>query len=95
MTIGFFGDIEPVKYEGPDSANPLAYRFYNKDEVVLGKRLEDHLRFAVAYWHSFAYTGLDPFGGQTFERPWFGDGMDLARQKADTAFKLCGCLEKA
>ena len=47
MSTGFFGDIGKVKYEGPDSTNPLAYRFYNKDEVVLGKRMEDHLRFAV------------------------------------------------
>ncbi len=71
MTTGFFGDIKKVKYEGPDSTNPLAYRFYNPDEVVAGKRLEDHLRFAVAYWHSFAWPGGDPFGGQTFDRPWF------------------------
>ncbi|MCO6052372.1 xylose isomerase, partial [Mesorhizobium sp. RP14(2022)] len=81
-----------MRYEGPDSVNPLAYRFYNKDEVVLGKRMEDHLRFAVAYWHSFAWPGGDPFGGQTFERPWFGgasgDTMDLALLKADTAFEL-------
>ncbi|TIV99426.1 MAG: xylose isomerase, partial [Mesorhizobium sp.] len=50
MSSGFFGDIKKIKYEGPDSTNPLAYRFYNSDEVVAGKRLEDHLRFAVAYW---------------------------------------------
>ena len=79
MATGFFGDIKPVRYEGPDSTNPLAYRFYDKDEVVAGKRLEDHLRFSIAYWHSFAWPGGDPFGGQTFERPWFGDDMDKAR----------------
>ena len=79
MSTGFFGDIKPVKYEGPDSTNPLAYRFYNPDEKVMGKRMEDHLRFAVAYWHSFAWPGGDPFGGQTFERPWFGDS-DGTRQ---------------
>jgi len=88
MSTGFFGDIKPVKYEGPDSSNPLAYRFYNADEVVLGKRLEDHLRFAVAYWHSFAWPGGDPFGGQTFERPWFGDSMEHAKLKADVAFEM-------
>ncbi|MCK9552223.1 MAG: xylose isomerase, partial [Aquamicrobium sp.] len=76
MSTGFFGDIEPIRYEGPESTNPLAYRFYDPDEIVQGKRLEDHLRFAVAYWHSFAWPGGDPFGGQTFERPWFGDDMD-------------------
>ena len=88
MSTGFFGDIKPVKYEGPDSTNPLAYRFYNKDEVVAGKRMEDHLRFAVAYWHSFAWPGGDPFGGQTFDRPWFGDTMELAKLKADVAFEM-------
>jgi xylose isomerase len=88
MTTGFFGDIAPIKYEGPDSTNPLAYRFYDKDEVVAGKRMEDHLRFAVAYWHSFAWEGGDPFGGRTFDRPWFGDGMDKAKLKADVAFEM-------
>ena len=92
MTSGFFGDIGPIKYEGPDSRNPLAYRFYNPDEIVLGKRLEDHLRFAVAYWHSFAWPGGDPFGGQTFERPWFGDTMEHARLKADVAFDMFSLL---
>lgn len=88
MSTGFFGNIKPVKYEGPDSTNPLAYRFYNPDEVVAGKRMEDHLRFAVAYWHSFAWPGGDPFGGQTFERPWFGETMEGARLKADVAFEM-------
>jgi len=88
MTTGFFGDIKPIKYEGPESTNPLAYRFYNKDEMVAGKRMEDHLRFAIAYWHSFAWPGGDPFGGQTFERPWFGDTMENAKLKADVAFEM-------
>lgn len=92
MSTGFFGDIEPIRYEGPDSKNPLAYRYYNRDEVVLGKRMEDHLRFAVAYWHSFAWNGGDPFGGQTFERPWFGDTMELANLKADAAFEMFSLL---
>jgi xylose isomerase len=88
VSTGFFKDIEPIKYEGPDSDNPLAYRHYNKDEIVMGKRMEDHLRFAVAYWHTFAWQGGDPFGGQTFDRPWFGDTMDHAKLKADVAFEL-------
>jgi xylose isomerase len=88
MSTGFFGDIKPIKYEGPESTNPLAYRFYNKDEMVAGKRMEDHLRFAIAYWHSFAWPGGDPFGGQTFERPWFGDTMENAKLKADVAFEM-------
>ncbi len=88
MSTGFFKDIEPVRYEGPDSTNPLSYRHYNPDEEVMGKRMEDHLRFAVCYWHNFVWPGTDPFGGQTFDRPWFGDTMDLARLKADTAFEM-------
>jgi xylose isomerase len=92
MSSGFFKDIEPLKYEGPDSDNPLAFHHYNKDEIVAGKRMEDHLRFAVAYWHSFAWPGGDPFGGQTFERPWFGDTMDHAKLKADVAFEMFSLL---
>ncbi len=98
MTTGFFGDIKPARYEGPDSTNPLAYRYYNKDEIVAGKRMEDHLRFAVAYWHSFAWPGGDPFGSQTFDRPWFPkaggvDTMELAKLKADVAFEMFSALD--
>ena len=92
MSTGFFGDIANIAYEGPESRNPLAYRFYNPGEVVMGKRMEDHLRFAVAYWHSFAWEGGDPFGGRTFERPWHGDDMDKARLKADVAFEMFSLL---
>lgn len=92
MVTGFFGDIKPIRYEGPGSDSPLAYRFYNKDELVLGKRMEDHLRFAVAYWHSFAWEGSDPFGGQTFDRPWFGPTMQHAQLKADVAFEMFSLL---
>ena len=92
MTTGFFDGIDKITYEGPDSSNPLAFKHYNPDEIVMGKRLEDHLRFGVAYWHSFAWPGGDPFGGQTFERPWFGDTLDLARLKADTAFEMFDLL---
>lgn len=89
MTTGFFNDIAPVKFEGPNSSNPLAYRHYNPDEVILGKRMEEHLRFAVAWWHSFAWEGGDPFGGLTFERPWHPqDNMANARLKADVAFEM-------
>lgn len=92
MTTGFFGDLQPVRYEGPESTNPLAFRHYNPDEIVLGKRLEDHLRFSVAYWHSFAWQGGDPFGGQTFQRPWFDETMEAAKLKADVAFEFFSLL---
>ena len=90
----YFKSIPAIRYEGPESANEFAFHHYNPDEVVMGKRMADHLRFAVAYWHSFAYQGGDPFGGQTFERPWFeaGDAMALARLKADAAFEMFDIL---
>ena len=84
----FFKGIPAVKYEGPDSDNDYAFRHYNPDEVVMGKPMKDHLRFAAAYWHSFAWPGGDPFGGQTFERPWFGDTLADAKLKADVAFEM-------
>ncbi|MEM1065291.1 MAG: xylose isomerase [Pseudomonadota bacterium] len=84
----FFADVPKCTYEGPETENEFAFRHYNPDEVVLGTRLEDHLRFAIAYWHSFAWQGQDPFGGQTFDRPWFGDTMALAKLKADVAFEM-------
>ncbi|WP_225027176.1 xylose isomerase [Xinfangfangia pollutisoli] len=88
----FFKDIPRITYQGPEASSEFAFRHYNPDEVVLGKRMEDHLRFAVAYWHSFAWPGGDPFGGQTLDRPWFGDTMALAKQKADVAFELFDLL---
>ncbi|WP_172327817.1 xylose isomerase [Mangrovicoccus sp. HB161399] len=89
MTKDFFAGLEPVRYEGAGTADPLAFRHYNPDEIVLGKRMEDHLRFAVAYWHSLAYEGGDPFGGPTFLRPWQSAGdMAHAEAKAEAAFEM-------
>ena len=84
----FFAGIGPIRYEGPETENEFAYRHYDPDEVVMGKRMEDHLRFAIAYWHSFAWEGGDPFGGRTFDRPWYGDGMERAKLKAEVAFEM-------
>jgi len=93
MTTGFFNGISPVKYEGADSQNPLAYHHYNPDEIVMGKPMREQLRFAVAWWHSFCWPGNDPFGGQTFERPWFpADSMALARQRVEVAFEMFSLL---
>ena len=89
----FFKGISPVKFEGPSSKNPLAFRHYNKDEMVLGKRMEDHIRPAVAYWHTFAWEGGDPFGGRTFARPWHDKGMEGAKLKADIAFEFFDLLD--
>lgn len=82
---GYFDHIPPLTYD-PDGDGPV-FRHYDPTEEVLGKPLKDHLRFAVAYWHSFGWEGGDPFGGSTFERPWFpADSMDLALKRADAAF---------
>ncbi|HEY1392258.1 MAG TPA: xylose isomerase, partial [Methylibium sp.] len=86
----YFHAIPAIEFKGAQSEDPLSFRHYDKNRVVLGKRMEDHLRFAVCYWHTFVWTGLDPFGGQTFERPWFqgGSPMELARAKAGAAFEF-------
>ncbi len=88
----FFKGIPQVQYEGPQTDNEFAFRHYNRDEMVMGKSLKEHLRFAVAYWHSFAWEGGDPFGGRTFDRPWFGSQMALAKLKADVAFEMFDIL---
>ncbi|WP_390912629.1 xylose isomerase [Pseudosulfitobacter sp. SM2401] len=93
MSTKFFDDIAPITYKGADSTDPMAFRHYNPDEIVMGKRMEDHLRFAVAYWHSFAWEGGDPFGGPTFERPWHPqDDVGRAKTKADVAFDMFDIL---
>ena len=67
----FFTEIsERIPYEGPDSDNALAFHWYDADRVVAGRRMEDHLRFAVCYWHSFNWDGFDIFGAGTMDRPW-------------------------
>jgi xylose isomerase len=88
----FFTEVpEPIRYEGPDTDNPLAFRVYDPNRVVAGKRLEDHLRIAVCYWHSFGWSGSDVFGAGTFDRPWLdspADPLEAARSKMDAAFEF-------
>jgi xylose isomerase len=72
MAATHFKDFAPIKFEGPNSANPLSYSFYDKNRVVMGKTMEEHLRFAVCYWHSFCWDGFDVFGKGTFNRLWHG-----------------------
>jgi xylose isomerase len=90
MTKPFFEGIDPIKYEGPESENPLAFRYYDKNRVVLGKRMEEHLRVAVCYWHSFAWNGFDIFGAGTFDRPWHrvADPIESAELKLNVAFEF-------
>jgi xylose isomerase len=90
MSTDFFEEIERIRHEGPDGDSPLAFRWYDPDREVLGGRLEDHLRVAVCYWHSFCWPGSDVFGDGTFDRPWLGGGdpMTLAKRKCEVAFEF-------
>jgi xylose isomerase len=85
-----FPDIAKIEYEGPDSKNPLAFRHYNPDEIVEGKSMRDHLRFAVCYWHTFRGTGSDPFGPGCAVRPWEDgtDSLEMALKRVDVAFEF-------
>ena len=76
--MAFFPKIKKIKYEGPDSKNPLAFKWYNEDEIVAGKTMKDHLRFSVVYWHTFRNPLSDPFGVGTALRPW-DDGSESVR----------------
>ncbi|HKJ61357.1 MAG TPA: xylose isomerase [Hyphomicrobiales bacterium] len=90
----FFKSIDKIRYEGPDSTNPFAFHYYDAKREVMGKTLEEHLRFAVCYWHTFCWPGGDPFGGQTLMRPWLeapasaADAMAHAEQKLRAAFEF-------
>lgn len=89
-----FESFKTVTFEGTNSDNPLAFRHYDAKKQVMGKTLEEHLRFAVAYWHSFAWEGGDPFGGPTFQRDWYPqDSMENAYKKADAAFDFFRVLD--
>jgi xylose isomerase len=82
MSADYFAPFDVIRYEGPDSSNDLAYRWYDKDRMVLGKRMEDHLRFAVCFWHTFCWPGSDVFGAGTFSRPWHAGPNDAVHAKA-------------
>ncbi len=82
MSADYFSEFTTVRYEGPETKNDLAYRWYDKDRLVLGKRMEDHLRLAVCMWHTFCWPGSDVFGGGTFDRPWHAGPNDRRAAKA-------------
>jgi xylose isomerase len=88
--MAFFPEIEKIRYEGPDSTNPLAFRHYNADEKVEGKTMKEHLRFSVAYWHTFRGMGGDPFGPGCAVRPWEDgtDSPDMAIKRVKVAFEF-------
>ncbi len=86
----YFPGIGQIKYEGPESRNPLAFKWYDENKIVGGKTMKEYLRFAVAYWHTFCGAGGDPFGPGTKNFPWDGasDPMDSAKEKMDAAFEF-------
>ena len=86
----YFPGVEQISYEGPDSDNPLAFKTYQPDRVVAGRTMEEHLRFAVCYWHSFCATGADPFGPGSHVHPWAvgGDPLTRATEKLNAAFEF-------
>lgn len=85
----YFENISKVEYEGSKSTNPYAFKFYNPKEVVAGKTMEEHLRFAMAYWHTLTAGGSDPFGADTAVRPWGRySGMDLAKARVEAGFEF-------
>ena len=89
-----FPEIEKIRYEGPDTKNPLAFRWYNEDEVIEGQTMKDHMRFSVVYWHTFRATGADPFGSPTMVRPWEDgtDSVENAINRARVAFEFISKL---
>ena len=86
----FYKGVSKINYEGKESDNPFAYKYYNPDQLVMGKTMREHFKFAIAYWHSFCGQGADPFGPGTQKFPWdqSNDPLQRARDKADAAFEL-------
>lgn len=87
--MAYFNNVNKIQFEGSKSSNPYAFKYYNPNEVVAGKTMEGHLRFAMAYWHTLTAGGSDPFGVDTAVRPWskFSD-MDLAKARVEAGFEL-------
>ena len=90
MTKEFFPEIKKVQFEGKESKNPMAYRYYDADKVILGKPMKDWLRFAMAWWHTLCAEGADQFGGGTKQFPWNtgADELEIARNKVDAGFEI-------
>jgi xylose isomerase len=85
----YFPGIDKIKYEGENSTNPLAFKYFDPDRIVAGKPMKEHLRFSMSYWHTMTGGGNDPFGMATMERPYNDlEGMDLAKARVDAAFEL-------
>jgi len=90
MSNTYFSNIGKIPFEGKDSDNPLAFRFYDENKMIAGKTMKEHFKFAIAYWHSFCGTGGDPFGPGTIKHPWdvASDPVQRAKDKMDAAFEF-------
>ena len=90
MSKEYYRGIDKIQYEGPESDNPLAFKYYDPNRVVAGKKMKDHFKFAIAYWHSFCGVGSDPFGPGTLNFEWDKnpDPIQAAKDKADAAFEF-------
>lgn len=87
--MSYFPNVDTIQYEGAKTDNPFAFRHYNPDEVVMGKTMKEHLRFAVAYWHTMTQDGSDPFGSPVNQRTWFGETpMETAKNRVDAFFEI-------
>lgn len=86
----YFEKIDKIKYEGPKTKNPFAFRHYNPEEIVAGKSMKEHLRFSIAYWHTMTQDGSDPFGNPVNQRTWFGETpMETAKNRVEAFFEIC------
>lgn len=95
MAKDFFPEIPKIKYEGPESDNPFAFKFYDPDRKVAGKSMREHMRFSLAYWHTMIGAGADPFGVGTIERPWLSisDPMEQAKARMRAFFEILDKLD--
>ena len=85
----YFGNVKKVNYEGAKSKNPLSFKFYNPNEVIMGKTMKEHLKFSMAYWHTFTYLGADQFGGASKSHHWdTEDAMETAKNRVYAAFEF-------
>lgn len=92
--MNYFTDIEKIRYEGPKSNNPFAFRYYNPEEIINGKKMKEHLRFAVAYWHTMTQDGSDPFGSPINQRKWDGNSpMETAKNRVEAFFEILTKLD--
>ena len=90
MAKEYFPEIGQIKYEGPESKNPMAFHYYDAERVVAGKKMKDWMRFAMAWWHTLCAEGADQFGGGTKTFPWNqgADAVEIAKNKADAGFEI-------